>query len=444
MNYNIEMQSAGLIFLLIILISFIFSKKRNSIEFKIFPLHILIGVFTLIFDIASCITIPHMDKIPVLTTVIGKIYLCFLYLYICFSFVYAILCSMNSSVSTKKHKIAVFAILASAILYFAFVVIAIFSKIHFFCSGRLVYSYGTLPSICYIFTAATITGTIIYLLLNRNSITINARIPIWTFVLAELIPAIIQFFNPEILVVGFAVSVCEYTLFRSLENSRNEDEQNEIIKAFAEIIEGRDENTGEHVKRTIAYVSIILEKLRENKKYKKILTKEYTDTLTYASSLHDVGKISIPDSVLQKPGPFSKEERAIIETHPLKGYALIRDSFDKIGSRLFKRIALELTLFHHEKWDGSGYPKGLKWDQIPLSAQIMSVADVFDAVSQDRCYRPPMSLSRSFEIIQEGIGTHFSPDIARAFLESRELVEQTYYNFAKNEKSENKDSTDKD
>lgn len=442
MSYNIEMQFAGLCLDGAILLSFLNSKKSESLQFRLFPFQLMVAILLIAFDMGSCVAIPHMEAIPVINAFLGKTYLILLYLYVCLSFVYALSCSINYHSPFQRHQKTTILMIISLVSFVIFALYTTFGNLKFYCdpeNTRHVYSYGGPANLAYLFTALTIATTIVYLHLNKDTMTTNARIPIWTFVLVELVPAVIQFIFPKLLLVGFATALCEYAIYRSLENSRVEEEQNDIIKTFAEVIESRDESTGEHVKRTTAYVRIIIEKLKENKKYKKILTKEYSDTLIYAAAMHDVGKITIPDAVLQKPGPLDNVERKIIETHTIKGAELINNSFESIGSKLFHKMAYDLSLSHHEKWDGSGYPFGWQKDEIPLSAQIMAVADVFDAVSQNRCYRPPIPLEKSFEIIESGSGTHFAPDIVKAFLDSKEIVTQTYHIFMLEDENKNEE-----
>lgn len=145
-----------------------------------------------------------------------------------------------------------------------------------------------------------------------------------------------------------------------------------------------------------------------------------------ASPMHDIGKISTPDAILQKPGKLTDEEYSIMKEHSKNGAKIIEETFGKHDSPEFRKMAYEVALYHHEKWNGKGYPMGLKEDEIPLSARIMSIADVFDAVSQKRCYRDAMPLEDCFEIIQKGKGWDFDPLLVDIFLSIRPQVEQIY------------------
>ena len=158
--------------------------------------------------------------------------------------------------------------------------------------------------------------------------------------------------------------------------------------------------------------------------YKEQLTQDYIENLTIAAPMHDVGKIAIPDAILQKPGRLTDEEFAIMRTHAEKGGEIIKETFGNMGNSEYEKMIYEVARYHHEKWNGKGYPQGLTGEQIPLCARIMSVADVFDAVSAKRCYRGAMPLEQCFEIIEKGSGQDFDPDIAEVFLDMRERIGQ--------------------
>ena len=154
------------------------------------------------------------------------------------------------------------------------------------------------------------------------------------------------------------------------------------------------------------------------------MEKTDVNTLTIAGVLHDIGKCKIPDDVLNKPDKLTDEEFAIMRTHAEKGGEIIKETFGHIGDGEYEKMAYEVARYHHEKWNGKGYPQGLAGEDIPLCARIMSVADVFDAVSAKRCYRDAMPLEQCFEIIEKGSGQDFDPDIAEVFLDMRERIGQ--------------------
>ena len=204
---------------------------------------------------------------------------------------------------------------------------------------------------------------------------------------------------------------------------------NEMIMGFATLVENKDGSTGGHIKRTTMYVKLLAEELRSRGYYKEILTKDYVKDLYMAAPMHDIGKISVPDVILQKPGRLTEEEFEIIKHHTEDGGRIVKDTFGHLENEQYTEMAYNVARFHHEKWNGKGYPEGLKKREIPLCARIMAIADVFDAVSERRCYRDAMPLERCFEIILEGSGKDFEPVLVEVFLDIRDKVERIHKNF---------------
>lgn len=190
------------------------------------------------------------------------------------------------------------------------------------------------------------------------------------------------------------------------------------IRALAHLAELRDPETGNHILRTQNYVRALALRLRQHRRFSAFLDSRTIDLLTKSAPLHDIGKVGIPDSILQKPGPLTPEEWVIMKTHSRLGSEAIKQAEADVDQRIdFLALAKEIAHWHHEKWDGSGYPDGLNGDAIPISARLMAVADVFDALISRRAYKPAMSYEKAREIIAEGSGIHFDPDIVAAFLE---------------------------
>lgn len=196
--------------------------------------------------------------------------------------------------------------------------------------------------------------------------------------------------------------------------------QNHVIDSLSTLIETRDVGTGEHVIRTKKYVSMIADRLKQKEKYKDILTDEYIRRIENAAPLHDVGKIAISDTILLKPGKLTPEEFDQIKTHTTKGESMIKNIFSGIENDLFLETAEQIAVSHHEKWDGSGYPKGLKGDDIPLPARIMAVADVYDALISVRPYKDKMPPQQAIDIILSESGSHFDPEIIEVVKELRD------------------------
>ena len=204
-----------------------------------------------------------------------------------------------------------------------------------------------------------------------------------------------------------------------------------IILMMAEIVESRDVNTGGHIKRTAKYVEIIANKLKKNGKFKDILTDSYIRDICVAAPLHDIGKIHVSDTILNKNGRLDDDEFAIMKTHAPAGRDLLENATKHLGEFEYLNIATDMAGYHHEWWDGSakGYPAGIKGDQIPLSARIMAVADVFDALASKRCYKPAMPIEKAFSIIQSEKGTHFDPEVVDAFFDASDEIEKALIEF---------------
>lgn len=198
--------------------------------------------------------------------------------------------------------------------------------------------------------------------------------------------------------------------------------QDNTIIGMANLIEKRDGDTGEHVKRTSTYVGKLAKATKKAGYYTDILTDEYIELLIKAAPMHDVGKIIISDTILNKPGKLTPEEFEEIKKHAAEGGRIVREVLENIEEEEYVQLAAQIATGHHEKWDGSGYPAGLSGEEIPLGARIMAVADVFDALISKRCYKAAMSYDEAFDIIKASAGTHFDPVLAKVFVESREDI----------------------
>lgn len=196
-----------------------------------------------------------------------------------------------------------------------------------------------------------------------------------------------------------------------------------IITMMADIVENRDDNTGGHIKRTAKYVEIIADELKKQGKYPEILTEKYISDMVVAAPLHDIGKIHISDVILNKPGRLTEDEFAIMKTHTTAGEKLLIHAKDELGESSYLDMAIEMAAYHHEWWDGHGYPYNIKGNEIPLCARIMAVADVFDALTAKRCYKNAMPVEKAVSIIREETGTHFDPIVAEAFLSAVDKID---------------------
>ena len=203
--------------------------------------------------------------------------------------------------------------------------------------------------------------------------------------------------------------------------------QEEIIVNFAEMVEARDMSTGNHVKKTAFYVEAIAKELQKEGKFKDILTDSYIKVLKRSAPLHDIGKIAISDLILNKPGRFTEDEFKIMQSHTTEGKNILT-KIETNASDMdegYLKESIEMAQYHHEKWDGTGYPRGVKGDEIPISARIMAVADVFDALVAERVYKAAFPYEKAMEIITGGAGKAFDPDVVEAFTHiSKELYDK--------------------
>jgi putative two-component system response regulator len=207
--------------------------------------------------------------------------------------------------------------------------------------------------------------------------------------------------------------------------------QDVTIRAMASLAETRDNETGNHIRRTQHYVMALALKLQNHPRFCDELTDETIALMFKSAPLHDIGKVGIPDRILLKPARLTAEEFEIMKTHAALGRDAIVAAEQDLGqSNPFLRYAKEITYSHQEKWDGTGYPEGLAGDAIPLSARLMAVADVYDALISQRVYKPAYSHDESVAIILEGRGKHFDPDMVDAFAELAEDFRQIAARFA--------------
>ena len=198
----------------------------------------------------------------------------------------------------------------------------------------------------------------------------------------------------------------------------NEITQEVSIRALAHLAEIRDPETGNHILRTQSYVRELALRLREHPRFADTLSERYIDLLHRSAPLHDIGKVGIPDLILHKPGPLTPDEWAVMKTHAQLGAEAIEQAErDATRPVAFLSLAKEIAHWHHERWDGSGYPDGLAGEAIPVSARLMAVADVFDALISQRVYKAAMSTVQARDIIVQGRGRHFDPAVADAFLD---------------------------
>ena len=238
---------------------------------------------------------------------------------------------------------------------------------------------------------------------------------VWYFMgITGLILYILQFF----------IFYQSYQKLRRI-NHQVRETQSVTLSALADLAETRDNETGKHLDRTAQYVKLLASALQNNSEYATYLSDEYIRHLTISAPLHDIGKVGVPDQILQTPGKLTEDDFELMKKHCKYGADTLINAENKLSFRSFLKIAIQLTSSHHEKWNGMGYPKGFKGDEIPLSARIMCLADVYDALRTERVYKKTFSHEKSKQIILDDSGTHFDPKIVEAFLEMEKEFEKT-------------------
>lgn len=264
---------------------------------------------------------------------------------------------------------------------------------------------------------------------HRDRLTI---VMILVLLVAGIVPMTFFEIHVTYLSIAMSASIC-YIYYNDLIQQDVKDElvsnqkklnqiQEHMIYGLANLIENRDLETGEHIIRTRQYVKLISENARKEGIYTDILTDDYISMLKMLSPLHDIGKIVISDTILKKPGKLTKEEFEEMKKHASVGGVVIKEVFNGITDENYIKFASDIATYHHERWDGTGYPQGLKTDEIPLSARIMAIADVFDALISERCYKKAFSKEEAFKIIEEESGSHFDPKLVKVFLDHKEEI----------------------
>ncbi|MBN2842570.1 MAG: response regulator [Sedimentisphaerales bacterium] len=197
-----------------------------------------------------------------------------------------------------------------------------------------------------------------------------------------------------------------------------------LIYAMAKLAESRDPETGFHLERVRNYCRLLALNLYENGKYPEIIDPDFIRLVYNTSPMHDIGKVGIPDRILQKPGRLTPEEFELMKQHTVIGGETLEAALNEFPYARYLRVAYDIAMCHHEKWDGSGYPKGLVGEQIPISARVMAVADVYDALTSKRVYKEAFSHEKACDIITKDSGTHFDPTVIEAFKQLSEKFDR--------------------
>ncbi len=386
-----------------------------------------IGIFSVFFDGLTSYMVNNLTKFSATSRDV-----CHVFFYISltglvyFLMLYVIdICKTEQNRRSHRWKWYTFIPLACAVV----VIIVNASQITYVHGIRNNYTIGTAVNTCYLLIAGCILVTFVFYLGCRKFVEKRKRLAIVTYLLVMAIFGFVQMLNPEWTISSIGTTLLVLAIYMNMENPAFDQisrYHTEMVTGFADLVENKDSNTGGHIRRTQMYVEMIANELSVHASFRAVLTNDYISNLRNAAPMHDIGKIAIPDNILQKPGKLTAEEFDVMKQHTVTGGNIIQNDFQNIGNETFLDMAYKVARFHHEKWNGRGYPDGLKERDIPLCARIMAVADVFDAVSAKRCYRDAMPLNKCFDIIREGRGTDFDPMVVDAFFRIREDIERAY------------------
>lgn len=428
----IKLQIGCLLVILYIEVTYIKATLNGKITCsRHFDLLMAVSPWAVFFDGFTAWTVNHMDLVPECVNRLAHLaFFIFMDLTIIITseYMYEQLIGFDKSKKNKRFLIRIPGVISLLLI------LAGIGKLTYLHGSTTWYSMGFSVYVCY-GTIIFYYGMILFLVITRFRFLPKEKVMgTLSFILIAGIILAVQIRFPEVLLTSIFPTMLLLGIYIDFENPfiRKLTLQNEeMLDGFATMVENRDNNTGGHIKRTRAYVTLLLEKMKKDNYYRSILNKDYMLNVIHAAPLHDIGKIATPDSILQKPGKLTPAEYEIMKQHATAGGDIILQTFYNLDDADFRQIAYEVARFHHEKYNGKGYPDGLAGEQIPLHARIMAIADVFDAVSQKRCYRDAMSLEESFAIIENGSGSDFDPRLVKIFQDAKEDVKELMENIEK-------------
>ena len=415
--------------LIILYIIFMYFKEHKRFKQKhkitIFDALLFIGAIEIFFDGLTAYMVNHLDTVNSIINRIGHmLFLLSLDSLIFLLFLYIVSITIGLP-RQKRYR----GLLCSPFFVNVILVIVNMPTLKYYEGEISNYSMGVSAYTCFIMAGIYILFCLVVFLGRWQYMEKHKRSSIFTCLMALAVVTGYQMFHPQALLSSLCVTIIVLGIYLNLENPSVAElahYHDEMIMGFATLVENKDGSTGGHIKRTTTYVSMLAEELRRRGYYKEVLTKDYMRNLGMAAPMHDVGKISVPDVILQKPGKLTDEEFEIMKGHTISGGKIVEETFGHLGNEQYTKMAYQVARYHHEKWNGKGYPDGLKRKEIPLAARIMAIADVFDAVSQKRCYREAMPLDKCFDIILSGSGQDFDPLLVEVFLDIRDKVERVH------------------
>ena len=343
---------------------------------------------------------------------------------------------MTKSRFRRRIEIALHALLFVQII---FVIVSSIFGLGYFYDDNNIYHRGSLYLLINLAPVLMLVMCAVILICFGRRVAIRVKIAFWVYIIAPLVAIIIQSISYGVQYIIIAIVTGSVFMYFAILKEQAEEYkkqtdaieklQNGLILVLADLVESRDKCTGDHIKKTAEYVRIIMEQLIEDNVYVNELTDSFVEDVVRSAPLHDIGKIQVPDAILNKPGRLSPDEFEIIKTHTTAGRDIISSAIDMVSEEESGYLyeARNLAYCHHEKWNGSGYPQGLVGENIPLSARIMAVADVFDALISKRSYKEPMPFEEAIGIIKDSSGTHFDPKIVDSFIKAEDKIRRVAF-----------------
>ncbi|MCI7565068.1 MAG: HD domain-containing protein [Treponema sp.] len=400
-------------------------KKRSLSCNKSFDALLIVSPWFIFFDGLTAWTVNHLDTVPLW---LNNTFHCLFFLAVdvtmFLSFIYLCDATFGFPKSTIKKILLCSPFVINVLAIFIFI-----KDLNYVIGKTTNYSMGLSVIACYLNALVYLLFLFFVVTLYRKKIEKNRYAGVIMSIAVSLTVMILQSIFPEILITSIvpaAFILGFYLLMEDPSYRRLEKHNYEMISGFSTLVENKDDSTGGHILRTKQYVEIILNQLQNEKKYRNIISRDFVKNMLNAAPMHDIGKISTPDVILQKPGKLTPEEYEIMKQHAPRGGEIIMETFSRLDNPEFLKTAYYVARYHHEKWNGNGYPEGLDGEKIPLCARIMAIADVFDAVSAKRCYRDAMPIDQCFQIIEKGRGTDFDPDLVDVFLAAKEEIIKVY------------------
>lgn len=419
-----KLQAGCLFVLIYIIVVYIKGTRTRKVSCnRYFDALLWISPWEIVFDGATAWTVNHLDIVPGwLNSLLHLLFFLSVNSIIAVAFMYMHEITVGVQKGMRYKLICHIPFVISTIIIIAFM-----GQLEYIEGTITNYSMGVSPIACFVSIFIHFGMIMVLVIRKRRTLEKHKRVALYSSLIIVFFVLVMQIIFPEVLLSSLMPLLLVVAIYTNFEDPALVDlqTQNEhMVECFATIVENRDDSTGGHIKRTSGYVRILMKAMSKSSKYRNVISKDYTRNVVNAAPMHDIGKVSTPDQILQKPGKLTAEEYEIMKKHAENGADIILDTFADFDDPEFMKIAYEVARHHHEKWNGKGYPDGLKGEEIPLHARVMAIADVFDAVSQKRCYRDAMPIEECFDIIKNGSGTDFDPELVDLFMNSRDKIEE--------------------